>query len=1050
MFIGHRIGHNEANLNRPAIGVASQQGFKLILEELCGIQTSAESARELMLQISYVTNATRCDPRQDAPINTTNTRTCINSWLTYEIPLVDPVIIVFWNTNVARILTGLKTVPHGEVFEASIRGKQYSCLVMTHPVSVVHDPAYQPVIRSQVQILRKFLVQQGFYLKLDNQDEEVEHRLVLTKKELLEAVKDLEDSVWLGLDTETGLIGDQNIPDGGLLWWHPDFRVITVQLCGLKDGKIKRSYTIACGFVDSYTRLPVQELTHQDVREALEQLLQKPRKIAIFNANFDVPVLLRMGVNLLSGDYPCEIYDPSILAVRHNEHLDDLKQLSLDNLSKIYLGESKSGGFLTHFSPQEFPYLCIQDPSVQKRVTDYAGNDPVLTLKLALRLIDLLIEQSAELNLPQDEFTFAGYGFRPYPLPGTNPYPHILNVACAIDHQMIPIICEMEMVGYEFNADMAQIKSSVDLYLNKILSEIHSIVPGLQPYQTERVLDLVDNLFERFAESLSTLPILDVHKIVGAPIDSVSRKTLKEAYMSLSGDINAQQDTIKNKIFTFFDTVNEKLTDAGYGKVDFEDTRKVLNLVFLYKQLHKKYSTYFLRFAKQLENNPPGEKILHPSYKQTTLSGRFNGDLMNLPRGGKADIEWLELLIQATFPDQLPEEEKERLTFLNSRNIFDVRQFLRAPSAAELSSILRRMNITQHNLADEPYVFVSADFAAQEDRMAFALSGDATKAKLLADSTIDTHYYNVAFCFGSKHGFDTSTEEGLRQAYEYFVSNDHIYKQRYRTPTKTFHFAAQYGAAAPKLHQEIGPIFAKHGIKWNLQDTIDLKEKYDLLYWGVTQLRQELADVLRKQTYLVYPLFGAVRHALTHRGEVVSSEYLSCMNAYNQGTCAYVNKLAMLRMRHLIHANAPRWQLLQAGGNRFVGFAQQVHDEIVMLCPASIAVEVGQALESAMKMICGPVQPGKPLCFYDTNIKDRRGQSGWMYFASPKFRGVVLFDADAEIKLTLAKAKELHTGETNILATFDKPDSLTSFSKSYPPNVRDEYPLLTYRNPVSS
>jgi hypothetical protein len=238
---------------------------------------------------------------------------------------------------------------------------------------------------------------------------------------------------------------------------------------------------------------------------------------------------------------------------------------------------------------------------------------------------------------------------------------------------------------------------------------------------------------------------------------------------------------------------------------------------------------------------------------------------------------------------------------------------------------------------------------------------------------------------------------------------------------------------------------------WTLEDTEELKTRYDEFYAGVTQHREEILESLDESPYVNYPIYGAIRHAKVEaesaigRGshDVRGTEYLSVANALNQGSCAYVTKTAMTRVRHLIEANAKRWNLVHQGGDTYVGINLQVHDELGLICPARLAREAIQVLESGMKFA---VEPGEEEAYWNHEYTDEMGKDGWMCLRDPGFRGGVLFDADAEVKRSVAKADVLSGGTQNVLAHSHDPSSIDALEEEYPPEGIDRSEELVVAN----
>lgn len=1078
LFIGHRIGQTEAFSGEPAVGKASVYGFHLFRQAIApNAPVSEKDSRDVLLDYCYVTNGVRCGHDDDVNPNHGTWKKCSKKWMEQEIALIDPVIIVFWQKAMVKSILGPRAEipPTGTIGETYVYGRKYPIMVMNHPVAISHEPTYHAVVESQFATLANWLFENGYLKQAPPRAAEAsaaqsgpEHVLVETPEQLQAMVTDLAPKTWLSLDCETSFRGKygeltaHELKLGAVLWHAEGFQIVTVQIAGMEeDGSIRRTYTIPIGFRKVVGNEMQFSLDPDQVRAALNWLFsQKPadaeqRILTMWNAEFDCSVMTRFGVDLLGFThqaFPLQVIDGQLVLVRYNEHLADINQLSLDAAGRLFLLEGKGGSFKSHFDPLSFPYEDMSNPRIRQTVLDYAGGDVDLTLRLTTHLLNelqnhIVDTRSHTTTMPSP---LPAIGCAPFPRPASvYTTSRLRDVTIPIDHQMVPIIAEMEMLGFRIDQNgMREVDRYAREMEHELLSRIHATRSGLNPKSPAHLRAFLEDVLEELANRMQTL--IDTLRAQGASMLAVEAvydayqinarrravgrltgKTLRDTFEDAYGALDTKQATVEEKLLVYL-TVSDRLlgqsvpaTMPGFNLIqasrpliDDDAVEQFFSLVYLYNQLNKKTSTYLDRFRRLADRH----NVFHPEYRSTTTTGRLNGNFQNIPRGADEDEEWTEKVLVA-LNHRLPTDDEERKAYIRTHNRLDVRQYISAIQADDLNRQFSIMNLPWR-VAHEEYVLVSADFAAQEDRMAYALSGDRTKERLLANPNLDTHFYNVAFCFGGLHGFDTKTEEGVMAAYEYFVKNKSKYKALYRQPMKTVHYASQYGAGDQKLHSLLGPLFAKQGTVWSFDDTQRLKAAYDDLYAEVTATRENLIRQLDTIPYLEYPIFGTIRHAKGLKGRVHTGEHLSVANAINQGTSAYTTKTAMIRMRHLIYMNAQRWGLVQAGGSAYAGLVIQVHDEIGVLCPKRLAPEIAYALESAMKIIVGPPIAGKPAAYWDDTQQDHRGETGWLYISDPAFRGVTLFDAEAEVKTHLAKGKVLPSGAKNILATTDDPSSL--------------------------
>jgi uracil-DNA glycosylase family 4 len=1116
MFVGHTIGRAEANMNKPAAGEASQYGFKLFTDILpTQASFSPQQARQAVLRWAYVTNAARCGPQKDA--STANWTRCAGprgpNWLQMEMGLVDPEIVVFWKKGVAKAL--INDVPtRGTIEYRSVYGTQRPVMLMTHPVKVAYNPEEETTVKGDYRKLAQWLSDEDLLESPPDAAEypDATHHLVTTPEGLGDMIEDVKNKTQVGLDSETfseggreqmqgHLDGSHQSKKGALLWHQPEFETVCYQICGLNDqGWVDDTWTVAMRFRDRLTGEPFQDIAPEDALGALDEVLaHKPqgqvREIYMWNALFDCPVFTREGIDLWGlthQEYPAVIRDGMVYMSRLNEYLGKKRGRStLDNAASIHLQERK-GSFDEHFSPDTFAYNDLRDSEVREQVVHYCGEDPRKTLLVSLSLLEDLDEHLDERveNLNPEPSSLPIMGFQPYDRPSEEyTGARLEDVAIPMAFQMIPLIGEMEMIGFRFEeSEVEEAKRAFQETKDQLMEGIHQDRPNFNPNSSQDALDLIHKVFNEYTEELNRLinkypnrkkDIVESFQISARNLGGgVTANDLSAAFAAGYGELNAQKGTIKNKVLIYLnvsmDLLREELPDEEELGLSYlarpDNLEMFFQRVFLWKQLHKREGTYFDRFSKISDDFD----IFHPSFGYTsTLSHRFSGNFQNVPRGGPEDREFVKKIIKAT-GQEIPEDEDEREQLIGEYNKFDVRQHCEALQPKDLNRIFTTMDLGWE-VREEPYCIVTADYAGQEDRMAYAESGDETKARLLSNPDIDTHFYNVAFCFGSMEGFDTSTQEGIDRAYEHFTKQQEIAdleeqieqllevnasdeeiqevrgeinrlkkirkenKRKYRTPMKTVHYASQYGAGADKIHSVLKPVMQKVGMDWSPYQTQELKEKYDELYRGVTEAREEILSALGDtRDWLEYPVWGALRHAnVTYDGEVLDG--LSVANAYNQGTCAYMTMTGMLRMRHLIYLNADRWNLVHSGGDRYVGVNLQVHDEIACLAPISLAREVALALESAMKMVSIPLKEAKEHGPYWTeDFADYRGETGWLGLPDQQFDGACLFDADAEVKRTVAKAKTLSDGTKNTIAKLEEPETFRALEEKHPPSVNKD------------
>ena len=220
-------------------------------------------------------------------------------------------------------------------------------------------------------------------------------------------------------------------------------------------------------------------------------------------------------------------------------------------------------------------------------------------------------------------------------------------------------------------------------------------------------------------------------------------------------------------------------------------------------------------------------------------------------------------------------------------------------------------------VADKGKVFVSADYAQFELRLAAALSGDE---RLISDfnSDVDIHTKTASDVFG--------------------VAMKEVTKEQRRV-AKVINFGVLYGMSAKGLSDAAGMTMG--GAK-------EFIDKYFALRKPIREYLDEILDQARSQGY-VETIFGRRRPTpdVKARNYVVrAAAERAAMNMPIQGTEADLMKLAMLAVD----------KELPEGADLIL----QVHDSLIVECEKGLAEKVGKILKQAMEGVA-PELPVKLL-----------------------------------------------------------------------------------------
>ena len=226
------------------------------------------------------------------------------------------------------------------------------------------------------------------------------------------------------------------------------------------------------------------------------------------------------------------------------------------------------------------------------------------------------------------------------------------------------------------------------------------------------------------------------------------------------------------------------------------------------------------------------------------------------------------------------------------------------PTRTELGSQMRRMFV-----AAPGSLLVDADYSQIELRLLAHISGDEVMQQ----------------AFRSGEDFHTLTASKV-----FHVPPEEVTHQM-RSRAKAVNFGIVYGISPFSLSQDIGVTVA---------EAKEYMERYFATYTGVRRYMTEVVEQARQQGYVV-TLFGR-RRALP---ELKSSNFnlrsfgeRVALNMPIQGTAADIMKLAMIRVEQRLSGEGLAARLIM-----------QVHDELIVECPAEEAPRVEALLQEEMQ-----------------------------------------------------------------------------------------------------
>ena len=226
------------------------------------------------------------------------------------------------------------------------------------------------------------------------------------------------------------------------------------------------------------------------------------------------------------------------------------------------------------------------------------------------------------------------------------------------------------------------------------------------------------------------------------------------------------------------------------------------------------------------------------------------------------------------------------------------------PTRTELGSKMREMFV-----AAPGHVLVDADYSQIELRLLAHISGDTAMQQ----------------AFLSGEDFHTVTAARV-----FHVPQDQVTHQM-RSRAKAVNFGIVYGISAFSLSQDIGV---------TVQEAKEYMDRYFATYTGVKQYMTDVVDKAREQGYVetlwhrrrALPELKSSNFNMRSFGERVA------LNMPIQGTAADIIKLAMVRVHSRLAREGLEARLIM-----------QVHDELIVECPAAEQAQVEHLLTEEME-----------------------------------------------------------------------------------------------------
>ena len=228
------------------------------------------------------------------------------------------------------------------------------------------------------------------------------------------------------------------------------------------------------------------------------------------------------------------------------------------------------------------------------------------------------------------------------------------------------------------------------------------------------------------------------------------------------------------------------------------------------------------------------------------------------------------------------------------------------PVRTDLGAEIRKMFIPKPG-----HVLVDADYSQIELRVLSHIADDTVMQNAFTNG-MDVHTVTAAQVFGVAPEQVTSLQ---------------------RRHAKAVNFGIVYGISEFSLAEDIGVS------RWEAKDYID---SYLAHYSGVREyMKQVVADAREKgYTATMYGRKRYIPELTSSNFNIRSGAERIALNTPIQGTAADLIKLAMIRVENALNAHFPEAKLLL-----------QVHDELIVECPAEIAPQVAALVSREMQAV---------------------------------------------------------------------------------------------------
>ena len=357
----------------------------------------------------------------------------------------------------------------------------------------------------------------------------------------------------------------------------------------------------------------------------------------------------------------------------------------------------------------------------------------------------------------------------------------------------------------------------------------------------------------------------------------------------------------RNQLEQFGNMLAERIADCenlifGYSGQPFniQSTKQLGELLFeqLGLPVLKKTKTGYSTNAEVLEKLKNKHPIIPAIMDYRTLT-----KLKSTYADGLMKVIHSDGRIRTTFQNLVTATGRLSSTDPNLQNI---------PVRTDLGAEIRKMFIPKPG-----YSLVAADYSQIELRVLAHIADDRSMQEAF-NQGMDIHTVTASQVFG--------------------VSPEQVTTLQ-RRHAKAVNFGIVYGISEFSLSEDIG--VSRYEAKMYI-------ESYLAKYHGVREYMKKVVEDARQQGYTT-TMYGRRRYI----PELSSSNYnirqgaeRIALNTPIQGTAADLIKLAMLQVHKMLRVHYPEAKLIL-----------QVHDELIVECPAEIASDVAQMISTQMEQV---------------------------------------------------------------------------------------------------